>query len=398
MWRFGAATPTGPNLYANARYYDSEYGRFTTQDSFLGNHDNPPSLHRYMYAHANPGRYVDLTGHAAGDIWDPRTYFGGPDERAGAWRGFKSGLNSRTAARGVKVVALGVATTGLALAPEPTGATKAAAVYFGIRTADEAQALVRGDEAEAHKGIRMALEAAGVEREDASKYASRGLVATDVLVGAGAAASIRDAAAGSAGSIDGIVEENTPSQYDPAPTTTEPLPQDRESPNPCMCVREGSTGPLPQDEAAPGPGQTRDAQGRLRDPDGRYAYSGGRQRPRGDGTHRNTADDREATLYKKYGPEGDFRKHGVTHHEDPNRRYTKEELDGGRAVAVDRGPRREVLQRERELVETDPGPENLDLNQAHFISAASVSGAAVDVGTAFRAAVVDARGGVTVEL
>jgi hypothetical protein len=40
----------------------------------------------------------------------------------------------------------------------------------------------------------------------------------------------------------------------------------------------------------------------------------------------------------------------------------------------------------------------LALNQAHFISAASVSGAAVDVGTAFRAAVVDARGGVTVEL
>lgn len=51
--------------YANARYYDSEFGRFTTQDSYLGNVDNPPSLHRYFYANASPTRYVDPTGHAA---------------------------------------------------------------------------------------------------------------------------------------------------------------------------------------------------------------------------------------------------------------------------------------------------------------------------------------------
>ena len=63
MWRFGAATPTGPNLYANARYYDSGFGRFTTQDSFLGRINEPPSLHRFAYAHQNPLRYVDPTGH-----------------------------------------------------------------------------------------------------------------------------------------------------------------------------------------------------------------------------------------------------------------------------------------------------------------------------------------------
>ena len=62
MWRFGAATPTGPNLYAKARYYDSEYGRFTTQDSYLGEIDTPPSLHRYLYAASRPTFFVDPTG------------------------------------------------------------------------------------------------------------------------------------------------------------------------------------------------------------------------------------------------------------------------------------------------------------------------------------------------
>jgi RHS repeat-associated protein len=48
---------------AKARYFDPKLGRFLTQDSFLGQIDNPPSLHRYFYANANPLRYVDPTGH-----------------------------------------------------------------------------------------------------------------------------------------------------------------------------------------------------------------------------------------------------------------------------------------------------------------------------------------------
>jgi RHS repeat-associated protein len=49
--------------FAKARFYDPTVGRFTSQDSFLGDIDQPPSLHRYFYAHANPVRYVDPTGH-----------------------------------------------------------------------------------------------------------------------------------------------------------------------------------------------------------------------------------------------------------------------------------------------------------------------------------------------
>ena len=53
--------------YAKARFYDPEIGRFTSQDSFLGEITDPPSLHRYFYGNANPTRYIDPTGHMS---WD----------------------------------------------------------------------------------------------------------------------------------------------------------------------------------------------------------------------------------------------------------------------------------------------------------------------------------------
>jgi RHS repeat-associated protein len=48
---------------AKARYFDPQIGRFTSQDSFLGSIDHPPSVHRYFYANANPTRFIDPTGH-----------------------------------------------------------------------------------------------------------------------------------------------------------------------------------------------------------------------------------------------------------------------------------------------------------------------------------------------
>ena len=59
-------TETG--LYnARARYFDPKLGRFLTQDSYLGQIDEPPSLHRYVYAADRPTVYVDPTGHAFTD-------------------------------------------------------------------------------------------------------------------------------------------------------------------------------------------------------------------------------------------------------------------------------------------------------------------------------------------
>jgi len=46
-----------------ARYFDPKLGRFLTQDSYLGQIDEPPSLHRYLYANANPLFFTDPTGH-----------------------------------------------------------------------------------------------------------------------------------------------------------------------------------------------------------------------------------------------------------------------------------------------------------------------------------------------
>src|SRR5262245_2463661 len=52
--------------YAKARYYDPAVGRFITQDSNTGDITDPPSLHRYAYAHNRPTAHVDPSGHQSG--------------------------------------------------------------------------------------------------------------------------------------------------------------------------------------------------------------------------------------------------------------------------------------------------------------------------------------------
>ncbi len=48
--------------YLRARYYDQGIGRFTQQDTYMGNNHDPVSLHKYMYANADPVTYTDPTG------------------------------------------------------------------------------------------------------------------------------------------------------------------------------------------------------------------------------------------------------------------------------------------------------------------------------------------------
>lgn len=50
-------------IYFGARFYDPDTARFINQDSYLGVGNNPPSLHRYLYAYANPTIYIDQDGH-----------------------------------------------------------------------------------------------------------------------------------------------------------------------------------------------------------------------------------------------------------------------------------------------------------------------------------------------
>ncbi len=67
--RFGFTGHEGDDetglIYAKARYYDADVGRFVSQDPLLGDVSNPPSLHRYSYAYANPTVFVDRDGRCA---------------------------------------------------------------------------------------------------------------------------------------------------------------------------------------------------------------------------------------------------------------------------------------------------------------------------------------------
>jgi RHS repeat-associated protein len=57
-------------LYAKARFYDPDTARFLSRDPLLGNAQNAPSLHRYLYAFGNPTRYVDPTGMAPNSVYE----------------------------------------------------------------------------------------------------------------------------------------------------------------------------------------------------------------------------------------------------------------------------------------------------------------------------------------
>ncbi|MET0063685.1 MAG: polymorphic toxin-type HINT domain-containing protein [Candidatus Thiodiazotropha endolucinida] len=49
--------------YLRARYYDQSSGRFTQQDTWMGNNHDPITLHKYLYANADPGNMIDPSGH-----------------------------------------------------------------------------------------------------------------------------------------------------------------------------------------------------------------------------------------------------------------------------------------------------------------------------------------------
>ena len=100
----------------------------------------------------------------------------------------------------------------------------------------------------------------------------------------------------------------------------------------------------------------RDAKSRLRNSDGTFAYDGGSKRPNSNGVHGNTAGNQPAILYERYDSNGEFLKHGIS--QNPSKRYTQAELDGGYLIETQTGPRKDILKIERDLVETNPGPLN----------------------------------------
>jgi RHS repeat-associated protein len=84
----------GLYLTPSGRLYDPAMGRFTQADSYLGSLSDPGSLHRYLYGHANPGRFIDPSGHSDKDAnrlaaaMDQRTGFFASDHRPAEQRGW----------------------------------------------------------------------------------------------------------------------------------------------------------------------------------------------------------------------------------------------------------------------------------------------------------------------
>jgi RHS repeat-associated protein len=68
--------------------------------------------------------------------------------------------------------------------------------------------------------------------------------------------------------------------------------------------------------------------------------------------------DKLTTLYKLYTKDGKFLKNGVTSKTNPERRYTKIFMKDKRMDIYDQGSRADMLKKERELTEKDPGPLN----------------------------------------
>ncbi|MDR2643696.1 MAG: RHS repeat-associated core domain-containing protein [Planctomycetaceae bacterium] len=54
--------------YLRARYYDPATGRFNRLDPFFGNLNDPPSLHKYLYAHGNPVNGIDPSGRSLAGV------------------------------------------------------------------------------------------------------------------------------------------------------------------------------------------------------------------------------------------------------------------------------------------------------------------------------------------
>ncbi|MDQ7084568.1 MAG: RHS repeat-associated core domain-containing protein [Sulfurovum sp.] len=51
------------NYYLRSRYFSPLRGGFTQQDSYMGNSQDPITLHKYLYANGNPVMNIDPSGY-----------------------------------------------------------------------------------------------------------------------------------------------------------------------------------------------------------------------------------------------------------------------------------------------------------------------------------------------
>ncbi len=142
-----------PNIesqYLRARYYDVVNGNFFTEDSYLGNINEPLTLNRYNYCVSSPVNYVDPSGNipvfiVAGLVVAAVTTVGygvyTGDWETAAVMGLTAGVG--TATMGWATTALGLTTTGATLA----GTMKATLISTAAASGTEkiGNAIIKGE-------------------------------------------------------------------------------------------------------------------------------------------------------------------------------------------------------------------------------------------------------------
>ena len=61
-------------MFAQARFYDADTGRFQTEDKVKGAPENPATLNLYCYCRENPITLVDKDGNSPSDCEETETY------------------------------------------------------------------------------------------------------------------------------------------------------------------------------------------------------------------------------------------------------------------------------------------------------------------------------------
>ena len=90
---------------------------------------------------------------------------------------------------------------------------------------------------------------------------------------------------------------------------------------------------------------------------GQFAKKPGpKPRPSGHGNSRSST--KPSVLYAMHDEDGNFQKWGITQESDPYKRYGNSLPEGNTLEIVDKGNRTSMLDLERELTETNPGPLN----------------------------------------
>jgi RHS repeat-associated protein len=126
-------------LGSGARYYASNLGRFTQQDSWTGVASAGQTLNRYSYGYGNPLRYVDPTGHR-GTQFDPPDYSIHPDEILNALINLGTGF----AEAALELVALPF-DVGVAIGGFLTGQNAADLPFLSKTFSDGRDAYLRGE-------------------------------------------------------------------------------------------------------------------------------------------------------------------------------------------------------------------------------------------------------------